>query len=199
MNWLAVIWYPLSIEADQVNSTPVEELVSQLNSALSITHGAFSPEVLLIISRLCQAFAESSPEGRARASGLDRAAHDALLGYASYAARESVRKNSPGLAVEGLTALLVEDGYMDIRDTLKHLAMLLHSARLLNMDADKVFTEAASLSRNTALADRVRTFPKLPWSGDLLSFFVCARGSGPEFRYEPYDPPLRKWWQFWRS
>jgi hypothetical protein len=113
------------LEGCRVNFTLIEDLVNQLNRAASPTPGELAATTRLIVERLCQAFSADSPEGREKVAGLSRAARESLLRYVWVAAEDAVRRNSPHLVLEGLTALAIEDGALDIRDSIVSLALLL--------------------------------------------------------------------------
>lgn len=177
----------------------IDELVDRLNRVITTTpDGALSHVSRPIIDQLCEEYLRSSPELRVNTSRLvARATRNTLLQYAWFAAEEAVRNRSTDLVVRGLTALIVEDGRMDIRDTIMRLAVLLHSASLLSMDVNRVFSDIASLSHNAVLADQVRGFPTSPRRLELHRFYIQAVGTGKGFRYESYDLPRKRWWQFW--
>jgi hypothetical protein len=82
-------------------------------------------------------------------SELTSYAKDQLVGYARKMAVYAVRRQSPQLIVDGLTALAIEAGTSrDYRESVRTLPWLYHSALKLGMDAPNAFTEAASLVVN---------------------------------------------------
>jgi hypothetical protein len=177
----------------------LDEMIDEFNRIASGSSGSpLTPVTFKVIGRLCEAFTESSPEDRGLAFGICRPARDLLLSYAWAAAVEAVRRDSQDLVVSGLTALALEGGRLDIRDTIVRLAVLRHSSKMLNMDADQTFGSVAALSSDGSLAVKVRDFPTLV-PDDLSKFFVRATGNGLDFRYESIDPPKRRWWRFWST
>jgi hypothetical protein len=100
--------------------------------------------------------------------------------------------------VKGLVALVIEGG-VDPRDDIMRLAVLFHSARMLDMDAARVFAEVARLSGNPSLADEIRTFPgRPPAIRDLASLSLSVRlKSGPGGLGYEYMPSKRRRWP-WR-
>ena len=151
------------------------------------------------IDCLCQAFLDGPVSVRERIIAATKTARIPLLGYAWYSAEEAVRTGAPDRVIRGLTALVIEGGTEDLRDSIMRLAVLFHSAVLLQMDAGRVFADAARCSNNSALADEIRLFPgRTPEARDLPAFMVRGRGNGREFRYEfegaSYQPKGRRLW-----
>jgi hypothetical protein len=137
--------------------------------------------------------------GRERLSQIDRAARIPLLSYAWSSAEEAIRQKSIDRVVDGLLALIIDGGVVDLRDDIMRLAVLLHSARMLNADAAQIFADIARLSPNPDLAEEIRTFPGRPSeTRDLPAFSVRIRNESGTFAYEfegaSYKPPTRRFW-----
>ena len=83
-----------------------------------------------------------------------------LLGYAANMAVLAVRTQSPKLIEQGLLALVIEDGSLDLRDSITVMAKLYHSAVKLNMNAQQTFAKSSSLATQAA-GEGMPTFPVL--------------------------------------
>src|SRR6202049_3484788 len=101
-------------------------------------------------------------------SRLGRRSKDDLVGHARIMAILAIRRNSPALVLEGLTALAAEAGTGgDRRDSQVSLAQLYHSAVKLGMETTTAFEQAGSLAVND-FADVIRLFPlRSPEKRDL--------------------------------
>jgi len=90
------------------------------------------------------AFRDASPEERtAMNAGLTKAEASILDGIAHEAAEAAVREQDPERVRFGLTALALEGGWPDWRDTTVLLTLLHVSARKLDLDADRLFEDEA--------------------------------------------------------
>jgi hypothetical protein len=90
------------------------------------------------------AFREAEAEERtAMNAALTRNEAGILDGIAQEAAEAAVRDNDPERIRFGLTALALEGGWPDWRDTTVLLTLLHVSARKLDLDADRIFEEEA--------------------------------------------------------
>jgi hypothetical protein len=175
------------------------DLVGRLNEMANADCERLSDSLRTTIDDLCKEFADGSPKARSVTLELSRAAHQALLTYAWRCAEDAVRKHSKDYVINGLAALIIEGGHLDIRDTVVELAILRHSATLLCIDADHVIEEFVSLSGNTPLTERLRKFPISRESQNLKHYYMRAVGAGNTFHYvlgESWTD--RKWWKFWR-
>jgi hypothetical protein len=132
------------------------------------------------------------------AKSIDRAAvglklsPDALgiLGkFAFSMAVLAVRRKSPELIMQGLTALIVLENTDDIRDLTYYLATLHHSAMKLRMDTRKLFGDVASLASSRVLQDEMRAFPlRHPSQRDLSAFYIRETLTDEGFDYVQYQP-----------
>jgi hypothetical protein len=71
------------------------------------------------------------------------AARHVLWLYASSCAVEAVRERSTDRVKSGLAALVIENGVIDIRDTVRAAAKLFHSASLMAMNTAVLFDHFA--------------------------------------------------------
>ena len=148
-----------------------------LGSQASVVHG--------MIDGLCETFAVSPLAEREAMPALEPAVRPALLDYAWRMAQQAVRNSDPSAVTRGLTALVVESGRMDIRDSIMRMAVLYHSAVALGLEPVGPFERAAQLSGNETLARELRAFPvRRPEAREIAAFHVRALGSGEGFRYE---------------
>lgn len=83
----------------------------------------------------------------------------------------AIRRESPALIHEGLTALAAEAGTgSDGRDSMVSLALLHHSAVKLGVDAARLFEQAASLTVED-FQGAIRSFPlRTPNKRDLAAW-----------------------------
>lgn len=94
-----------------------------------------------------------------------------LRTYAYCASVLAVRRQSPVLIMQGLTALTILGEVDDVRDLTFYLATLHHAAVKLGIDPRKVFGDVASLSPSDALRSEMRGFPfRMPKDRDLRAF-----------------------------
>ena len=112
--------------------------------------------------------------------------------FAANAAVEAVRRHNPALLTRGLLALAVENLTFDFRDTLRILAQLYNSARLLGLDAAAIFAAVSEYSC-APFAKTVGQFPRRP--EDLLSlkaFGIRVTKPPQPFSYVvEWKPPSR--------
>jgi len=147
-----------------------------------------------VISSIIEAFRTSDPASRkAIASRLSQYSQKRLLGYATGLAALPVRRQSPGLVLEGLMALVVEGGREDIRDSIVSLAVLYHSAVELQLDAAKTFAGVASLGEPNALQLEMNRFPfRAPKDRNLAAFHLREINTEDGFSYEHVPPWLKE-------
>lgn len=147
-----------------------------------------------VISSIIEAFRISDLGGRkAIASRLNLYSQKRLLGYATDMAALAVRRQSPGLVLEGLMALVVEGGREDIRDSIGSLAALYHSTVKLQLDAAKTFANVASLGESGALQLEMSRFPfRAPKDRDLAAFYLREINTEDGFSYEHVPPWLKE-------
>ena len=190
---------------------PIQDKVNQVNTLVQSALGVITPLVGASMYDLCLDFKQSNEDERAGVTALDREACNLLLFFAWDCAAQAIRNSSSDWVVTGLTALIIEGGRVDIRDSITGLARLLHSALRLHMNADDAFSRVALLSPPVLaghttyfpnlppLPEVMRTFPSSPGAADLSRYSLCTVGEGPTFSYKTCVPsPEPKWWQFWR-
>lgn len=113
-----------------------------------------------LISMLIGEFRVADAAQREGASKvLTDAARAVLLHYARDAAVKAVRKSSQQLVGDGLTALALENGLPDARDSIVAVALLFRSSQLLDMDCVQTFKDASALVANPILRDAIKNFP----------------------------------------
>jgi hypothetical protein len=163
----------------------IAEDVDKLNVIVTTDHGMLSSASRPIVERICQEFASDPGEACTVLPKLSRPACGVLLQYGGICSVEAVRENSIARLRSGLTALVIENGVSDIRDSIRLLAKFFHSACLLKQDTMALFSEFAGRSRSEALAFRIREFSFSPGtpSARLRRYGICALGSGATFRY----------------
>jgi hypothetical protein len=169
----------------------------KMTGALDELRG-FSPAIANVaacypaIHTICAGFAECTLAERLDMIAAAKNARNPLLCYAWFSAEEAVRTGSANCIVLGLTAVILEGGEEDLRDSIMRLAVLFHSAVLLGLDANKVFSDVAALSPNAELGAEIRNFPsRPPGSRDLPAFMVRERRRGADFVYEFIGSDLR--------
>jgi hypothetical protein len=123
------------------------------------------------------------------ASELSSHARNRLLGYAADMAVLAVRRQSRGLIEQGLTALVIEGGTRDLRDSIVALAKLYHSAVKLGMNAKKAFEAAAVLAEPGMLRTEIHGFPlRRPEDRSLKTFHWTEETTEEGFRYKQVLP-----------
>jgi hypothetical protein len=187
------------------NMTPVD-LVGKLNALAPPGHATYpslrDPFVNEVIGFLTQSFATATDQQQAEArAALAYDSRCALMGYAWEMAEEAVSQSSAEMVRRGLLALAIEDGIGDARDNIIRLAPLFRSAQKLDLDAEKLFAEAADLTTNSYLKGAMRTFPlRSPEKRDLgKAFFIRERNTREGFRYvqDSLYPHVRR--AIWRK
>ena len=144
------------------------------------------------ISRITSVFRSASAREREGIQAVSPAARTPLLSYAWCAAEDAIRHSSPSFILSGLVALVIEGGFVDIRDSIMRLAVLYHSAIVLKMDTTKAFGDIAEMARNPRLAEEMRAFPSRSANvRDLAAFWIGTSGSAGGFRYEFQGARLR--------
>jgi len=164
----------------------VAELVERLNTEAVTNQRPLSPVFQTLVEQLCWELPGDPGLLAAELFHLNREAHNALIAYAWVCAAEAVRQNSTDRILTGLAALVViENGDIDIRDTVRSLASLFHSASLLAMNTVDLFGSYARLSRSSILAARFREFSLPPGSSSiaLRHFGLRVSGKGKSFGY----------------
>jgi hypothetical protein len=122
-------------------------------------------------------------------SRLSSHARNGFLAYAADMAVLAVRRQSPKLIEQGLTAIVIEGASRDFRDSIVALAKLYHSAAKLGMDAKKAFEEAASLADPGILKTEMRGFPTRPAKDrDLKAFYWTEEITEDGFSYKQVLP-----------
>jgi hypothetical protein len=121
---------------------------------------------------LIQAFEAAVPSDRACvALKLKPDALHLLRTFASFIPALAVRRASPALIAQGLTALAILGDVEDIRDLTFYLATLHYSAVRLRIDTPRLFDEIAGLATSTQLQSEMRRFPsRPPKDRDLTAF-----------------------------
>jgi hypothetical protein len=127
--------------------------------------------------------AVASPERKEIASLFTREHTDVLLGFAERMASLAVRLNRGDLIEQGLAAVVLERGMLDVREDMLVLAPLCDSAERLGLDARTLFRAAASLLPG-GLSKVVAEFPDRPARSrglEAMGYLVSSDGDG--FRY----------------
>jgi hypothetical protein len=138
-------------------------------------HARDYDKLLNAVAPLITAFwsADAGERGRVDAR-LNPDALFILTAFASYMPVLAVRRESPELITQGLTALGLVGGSQDVRDLTFYLATLHHSAIKLKIDTRRLFGEVASLVPSIGLQNAMRSFPlRSPKDRDLGAF--CFR------------------------
>jgi hypothetical protein len=85
----------------------------------------------------------------------------------------AIRRDSPALIAQGLTALAILGEIDDVRDLMFYLAALHHSALKLGIDTRKLFADLSSLAPSTDLQAAMQGFPlRVPKDRDLRAFYL---------------------------
>jgi hypothetical protein len=134
---------------------------------------------------------EAADENNRRAitSALSSRARQGFLGYAADMAVLAVRRKSPVLVEQGLTALVIEGASRDFRDGIVALAKLYHSAVKLDMNPKEAFEKAASLAEPGIMRTEIQGFPlRRPEDRSLKAFYQTEETSEEGFRYKQVLP-----------
>ncbi|HUB81729.1 MAG TPA: hypothetical protein VMB03_23180 [Bryobacteraceae bacterium] len=166
---------------------------TRLNQAAAIGGAALSDQSIGILEEFCREMGEQPPHVKIEPLQLNLDARRVLLQYSTRCAVEAVRKRCPGLVANGLAAVLIENGSLDIRDTIRVLAELFHSASVLQLNAIALFGRFADIARNEGLASSIRRFslPAGSPSAALKHFGLRVSGTGDTFRYVDDDDLMR--------
>jgi len=110
---------------------------------------------------------------------------DYLLAFAERMAFIGVREKSGKRLLEGLIALIIEDGRGgDIRSNIMRMAPLYDASDKIGVDSDNLFRTASSYSNNE-VAELIRTFPERPPGNKSLRAMGYKEVDSPDgFRYE---------------
>jgi hypothetical protein len=145
------------------------------------------------------AFRDAEPQERtAMNAALTRNEAGILEGIAQEASEAAVRDNDPEQIRFGLTALALEGGWPDWRDTTVLLTLLHVSARKLELDADRIFEEEADALSYRPVKDRdyfsnagaeiLRSYAGRPDRLKELDVMAYEEYVGPEgFRYREIE------------
>jgi len=151
------------------------------------------------LEALVLAFRAAKPEERsAMNAGLTQNEASLLDGLAQEAAEAAVREEDPERVRFGLTALALEGGWPDWRDTTVLLTLLHVSARKLDLDADRIFEEEADALAyqpvqerdyfSTAGAEIIRSFAGRPDRLKELDVMAYEEHVGPDgFSYREVE------------
>jgi hypothetical protein len=135
---------------------------------------------------MIEAFAALSPQSDRLgiAATLNVDARGILRTFAHSTAVLAVRRESPALIEQGLTAVAILGEIDDIRDLTYYLATLHYSAMKLGIDTRKLFGEVASLATSIYLQTEMRDFPlRLPQQRDLSIFHLRETITGEGFDF----------------
>jgi hypothetical protein len=129
------------------------------------------------------AFGEANASDRDRiASTLNPDVLGLLRTFASSVAVLAVRRDSPVLITQGLTAVAILGEVDDVRDLTFYLAVLHYSAIRLRIDTQTLFGDVAVLVHSTHLQTEMRGFPvRSPKDRDLAAFYFRETLTGGEF------------------
>ena len=161
------------------------DFAAKLNDAVATSGGLLSEQALAVLDKRCRAFHGTQRHSGIESLRLTQGACGALLSYATRCAIEAVRGQLPEQVADGLTALVIENGTLDIRDTIRVLAELFHSASTLQLDTVALFHQFAGIAASDELASNMERFslPAGSASVGLEHFGLRASGSGEQFRY----------------
>jgi hypothetical protein len=121
---------------------------------------------------LIEAYGAAVAGDRARvAAKLNPDALGVLRTFASSMPALAVRRDSPALITQGLTAVAILGGIDDVRDLTFYLAALHYSAIKLRIDTRRLFDDVAGLAPSEHLQNEIRGFPlRSPKDRDLAAF-----------------------------
>jgi hypothetical protein len=129
------------------------------------------------------------------AAKLNLDARGILRAFAHSMSVLAVRRASPALIEQGLTALAILGEIDDIRDLTYYLATLHYSAMKLGIDTRKLFGDVASLVPSINLQTEMRGFPvRLPQQRDISAFRVreTLTEEGFDFVQDPINTVTMK-------
>jgi hypothetical protein len=169
------------------------DFAAKLNDAVASSGGTLTEQSLAVLDKLCREFIGTQTHSDIESLRLNRDARGALLHYSTRCAIEALRGQSPGRVVDGLTALVIENGTLDIRDTVRVLAELFHSASTLQLDTVALFDRFAGIAASDRLASNIKRFslPAGSASVGLERFGLRASGAGERFSYVEDEDLLR--------
>jgi hypothetical protein len=126
----------------------------------------------IAVTALVEAFEVANSTERASVgSKLTSDAMGILRTFAGSMPVLAVRRQSPELIAQGLTALAILEAIDDLRDLTFYLAALHYSAIKLQLDARKMFAEVASLVPSIDFQNEMRGFPlRASRDRDLAAF-----------------------------
>jgi len=138
------------------------------------------------VSGLIKLFIRASPAERLVFYQKTESISGFLNTFAERCASLAVRGQSSQWIVEGLIALIIENGRMgDYRDTITCLAPIYHAADKIGLDADSLFREVAASYLDNGAAKYIRTFPDRPPHVKSLQAFAYKEVDAPTgFVYE---------------
>jgi hypothetical protein len=145
--------------------------------------------------------AMSDSERNSVAARLSSDALGILLTFARVMSSLAIRRKTPSLIVEGLTALSILGDGQDFRDNMCHVAALYYSAAKLGLNTKQIFEDAARLATPGILQQQMYEFPqRTPDHRDLKAFFLRETTTSGGFdivRVEPgIHAPGKSW--LWR-
>ncbi len=177
-------------------------LIHELNSSSVLPNAPTLERLYEAASALCDIFRTSSASEReALADALGSRGRRLLLSYAWKMAERAVEKNSPELVHKGLTALAIEGGRDDFRDTIMSMVVLHHSACKLGMDVVRAFADAADLFPAHSWPSSAQTLRDYPSREDrgIECWEISEQATPDGVKYkqssEFWVPRRRKWWQ----
>jgi len=171
----------------QVPVRTTEELKDFFNSPPKREYSVALEEAMTSVVKLFEAADENNR--RAITSALCEHARNGFLGYAADMAVLAVRRKSPVLIEQGLTALVIEGASRDFRDSIVALAKLYHSAVKLDMNPKEAFEKAASLAEPGIIRTEIHGFPlRRPEDRSLKAFHQTEETTEEGFRYKQVLP-----------
>jgi hypothetical protein len=134
------------------------------------------------LNQLCDLFAGAPQSDRDHLPPVDGWLRIALQAYAWHCAEQAVVSREPRFLQRGLTALVIEGGEGDSADNAMRLAVLHHSANLLDADAPRLFSQAATLAGSRRVAAELSAFAARQ-SVDLESLSIHTEHTEGSFHY----------------
>jgi hypothetical protein len=188
----AVLLDGLSATLDRFNSAASELQKTEFNRPRTpnewqrmakTRHARNHGKLLAAVVPLIEAFAAAKSDDRSRVTPmLNPDALWILRMFAHDAPLLAVRRESPVLITQGLTALAIIGETDDVRDLTFYLAMLHHSALKLGIDTRQIFGDVATMTASTPLRDSMRSFPlRSPKDRDLSAFYLRETLADGEF------------------
>ncbi len=167
----------------QVPMRTTEELRDFFKNSPKHEYSVVLEEVMTSVVKIFATVGEG--ERRAMLSQLSSRARHGFLGYAADMAVLAVRRQSPTLIEQGLTAVVIEGASHDFRDSIVAIAKLYHSAAKLGMDAKKAFENAAGLADPGIVKTELNGFTLgLPRDRDLASLSWAEEITEDGFLYK---------------